>query len=40
MLQEKYMSWPGESPELNPIENMWSHIKYTLTGKPFSTTPT
>lgn len=34
------MSWPGESPELNPVENIWSHIKYTLTGKPFSTTPT
>lgn len=29
------MSWPGESPELNPKENMWSHIKYTLTGKLF-----
>ena len=25
------------SPDLNPIENIWSHIKHKLTGKYFST---
>ena len=32
------MFWPGQSPDLNPIENIWSHIKHKLTRKHFSTT--
>ena len=31
------MFWPGQSPDLNPIENIWSHIKVKLAGKKFST---
>ena len=34
----RLMFWPGQSPDLNPIENIWSHIKHKLTGKHFSTT--
>lgn len=27
--------WPGQSPDLNPIENIWSRIKAKLVGKIF-----
>ena len=28
----------GQSPDLNPIKNIWSHVKHKLTGKHFSST--
>ncbi len=27
------MDWPGNSPDLNPIENVWAHIKLKLKSK-------
>ena len=30
------MFWPGQSPDLNPIENIWSIITRSLLGKTFS----
>lgn len=29
------MFWPGHSPDLNPIENIWAHIKANLAGRKF-----
>ena len=26
----KIIPWPGNSPDLNPIENAWNHIKNKL----------
>ena len=34
----RLMFWPGQSPDLNPTENIWPYIKHKLTGKHFSTT--
>lgn len=28
------MTWPAQSPDLNPIENFWSHIKSKLAKYP------
>jgi transposase len=28
--QFQVMDWPGNSPDLNPIENCWSYMKYKL----------
>ena len=25
--------WPGNSPDLNPIENLWQVVKHELQGK-------
>lgn len=35
----KVLEWPGNSPDLNPIENLWSVIKNRL-GKMDCTTKT
>ena len=32
-------SWPGNSPDLNPIENLWAIIKYQLRGRDTSSLP-
>ena len=29
------MFWPGQSPDLNPIENIWAIISHALAGKTF-----
>ena len=28
------MDWPGNSPDLNPIENLWSRMKKQLANRP------
>ena len=34
----KYIEdWPGNSPDLNPIENLWAHIKVELGNRDTST---
>ena len=30
------MFWPGQSPDLNPIENIWAIISRTMAGRTFS----
>ena len=33
----KYIDmWPGNSPDLNPIENLWAEMKYQLKGRDTS----
>ena len=32
--------WPGNSPDLNPIENAWSHIKNKLQDMEITSIPT
>lgn len=34
-----FNDWPGNSPDLNPIENLWSIIKRDLGGKDISSVP-
>ena len=28
------MDWPSQSPDANPMENMWAIMKFQLAGKP------
>lgn len=30
------MFWPGQSPDMNPIENLWAYIEGKLAGRRFS----
>ena len=32
--------WPGNSPDLNPIENAWSHMKNKLQDMEITSIPT
>ncbi len=34
--QASVMSWPPQSPDLNPVEDLWSIIKYRLSRKQLS----
>jgi hypothetical protein len=33
------IDWPGNSPDLNPIENLWSYIENKLKHKDISSGP-
>jgi hypothetical protein len=33
------MDWPGNSPDLNPIENCWNHMKNKLKDVDISSLP-
>ena len=30
----QFLSWPAQSPDLNPIENLWQDIKRTVYNRP------
>jgi transposase len=35
----KVIDWPGNSSDLNPIENCWNHMKNLLKKKDISSIP-
>ena len=35
--QVSVMSWPAQSPDLNPIENLWDHMERKLRDMPCTT---
>jgi transposase len=35
----KTVGWPGNSPDLNPLENYWTHIKNMLVKKDIGSVP-
>lgn len=34
-----FRDWPGNSPDISPIENLWSHMKKQLLGMDASSVP-
>jgi transposase len=35
----KTIDWPGNSPDLNPLENCWAHMKNMLVKKDIGSVP-
>ena len=34
--QIKVLEWPAQSPDLNPIENLWNDVKVQIQNKKFT----